>query len=148
MRWSIVVRVTTSGLLWATIYNALWGVAWFTFMRREWRDAFAAVGQPLTWTPRVWSVWMVVTVPLGVALMAYAYGHTRKMLFAFRGAVALFLPFAIGMTVWGAQESLSYRVLTLDALVNAISMPVASVIAAASLRSDRTNRSPVPRAAI
>lgn len=56
MRLLIAIRVTMSGLLWAIVYNALWGVAWFTFMRDEWRNAFTAVGQPLAWTPRVWLV--------------------------------------------------------------------------------------------
>jgi hypothetical protein len=146
--WLIALRVTTSGLLWAATYNTLWGVAWFTFMRQEWRDAFAAVGQPLAWTPRVWFIWMAVTVPLGIALMAYAQGHTRRLFFAVRGTAALFLVFATGMAVWGLHESLPYRVLSLDALVNAISMPLASIVAAASLRPAPTSGSPSPRAAM
>lgn len=148
MRLLIAIRVTMSGLLWAIVYNALWGVAWFTFMRDEWRNAFTAVGQPLAWTPRVWLVWMGMTVPLGVALMAYAQGHASRRFFALRGTAALFLALATGMTVWGVHESLSYRVLALDALVNVIAMPGASIIAAASLRATLSRQSPNPDSGI
>lgn len=137
MGWWRRVRITTSGVLWAAIYNGLWGLAWFTFMRREWEDAFAAVGRPLAWTPEVWFVWVVVTVPLGVALMAYVDGSPRKFLLALRGAFALLFAFSPGMTVWGVQESLSLRALALDALVNALAIPIASLAAAASLPPHR-----------
>ena len=36
------MRVIAGGALWAAIYNLVWAVAWFLFMRTEWRDAFAA----------------------------------------------------------------------------------------------------------
>ena len=139
MGWPKSARLTMSGILWAAIYNGLWGVAWFTFMRREWQSAFAAVGQPSAWTPEVWFVWVVVTIPLGVALMAYAAEGPRKPVVALRGAFVLVLVFSLGMTVWGIQESLSLRVLALDALVNALAMPVASLVAAASLPRDRSS---------
>jgi hypothetical protein len=35
--------VLGGGLLWALVYNLVWGVAWFTLMRREWLNAVAAI---------------------------------------------------------------------------------------------------------
>ena len=42
-RWP---RFLAGGALWAAIYNAIWGVARFTFMRREWDTALAAIKHP------------------------------------------------------------------------------------------------------
>jgi hypothetical protein len=128
------IRIAVSGLVWAAVYNALWGVAWFTFMRHEWQTAFAVIGRPLAWTADVWFVWVIVTPPLGAAVMAHAGSGPRRLLLALRGALLLFVLFSLGMTIWGVQESLSPRVLVLDALVNAVSMPIASLAAVAALR--------------
>jgi hypothetical protein len=122
-----------SGLLWAAVYNGIWGLAWFTFMRREWQTAFAAVGQPLAWTPEVWAVWIAMTLPLGVALAVHADHSTRKLQASMKGAMAMLALFALGMTAWGLTESLPGRVLALDALVNAVAIPVASLAAVAGL---------------
>jgi len=35
------MRVIAGGAFWAAVYNLVWGAAWFVFMRREWRNAFA-----------------------------------------------------------------------------------------------------------
>lgn len=40
-RW----RVIGAGVLWAVVYNLLWGTAWIAFMRREWLAAMAAWGR-------------------------------------------------------------------------------------------------------
>lgn len=140
MGWSTRLRVSVSGVLWATVYNALWGIAWFTFMRRAWDDAFAAIGQPLAWSPPVWQVWILVTVPLGIALMAFAHSGHRPRLRALQGAGVLCSVFVLGMTVWGMQEAFALRVLVLDALVNVIAMPAAAVVAAELL----PRRPPMP----
>jgi hypothetical protein len=139
MKWETSARVAVSGLVWAGVYNGLWAIAWFAFMSREWQTAFAAVGRPLAWTGEVWFAWVVITVPLGLALMAHVIGSPRRFLSAVRGAAALFVVFSVGMTIWGVHESLSLRVLALDAMVNALAMPIAAIAAAAILpREART----------
>jgi hypothetical protein len=118
-RW---IRIAVSGIMWAAVYNALWGVAWFTFMRDEWRAAFAAIGRPHAWTAPVWIVWGIVTLPLGAAVMAHADSGPRRLMLALRAALLLAFLFSLGMTVWGVEESLSPRVLALDGLVNFVSI--------------------------
>ena len=125
-------RIVVSGIMWAAVYNALWGVAWFTFMRDEWQAAFSAIGRPQAWTAVVWIVWGIVTLPLGAAVMAHACSGPRRHMLALRAALLLAFLFSFGMTVWGVQESLSLRVLVLDGLVNFVSMPLASLAALAT----------------
>jgi len=126
------IRIAVSGIMWAAVYNALWGVAWFVFMRDEWQVAFAAIGRPQAWTAGVWIVWGIVTLPLGAAVMAHADSGPRRLMLALRAALLLAFLFSLGMTVWGVQESLSLRVLALDGLVNVLSMPLASLAALAT----------------
>lgn len=128
-------QVFASGLCWAAAYNAIWALAWFTFMRGEWQHAFAALGRPMAWTAEVWAVWGVMTVPLGVAVMTHAQSRPRVLRAAVRASIVLMLVFVLGLTAWGVAESLSLRVLALDALVNLIAMPVASLAAAGMLAS-------------
>lgn len=125
-------RILAGGVLWAALYNAVWALAWFVFMRREWEEAFAAVGKPLAWTATVWLIWVIVTIPLGAAVMAYAEGRPRRYLASLRGSVVLIVPMVIGLSTWGLQESLSARVLALDALVNVLAMPLAALAAVAT----------------
>jgi len=73
-------RVVAGGALWALLYNLVWAVAWFAFMREEWRTAVAAIGRPMPWTAEVWIVWGILTLPLGAAIVAYAAGPTRSAL--------------------------------------------------------------------
>ena len=68
-------RVVASGALWATVYHFMWGLGWFTFMRKEWVGAMSALGRQNPWVAEVWFLWAALTVPIGVALMAYAAGH-------------------------------------------------------------------------
>lgn len=126
IRWA---RIVVAGLCWAAVYNAFWAVAWFTYMRRAWSEAFAAIGRPLAWTADVWTVWLIMTVPLGVAVMAHASGTAVPHRGAVRAAVVLLVVFVSGMTVWGLQESLAVRVLVLDAAVNAVATPIAALAA-------------------
>jgi hypothetical protein len=88
------MRVTAVGALWAVVYNLVWGVAWFVFMRREWRDAFAAINRPLLFTSDIWIFWMALTLPIGVAIVAYAANPARSVSAPSyrlrRGEVALF----------------------------------------------------------
>ena len=135
MEMSKGARVFASGLCWAAAYNAIWALAWFTFMRAEWQNAFADLGRPMAWTTEVWTVWVVMTLPLGVAVMAHAQSMPRVSRAAVRASLMLMLVFVLALTLWGLAESLSLRVLALDALVNAVGMPSASLAAARMLVS-------------
>ena len=115
------MRVIAGGALWAAVYNVVWGVAWFLFMRREWRDAFAAIHRPLLWTADIWIVWIALTLPIGVAIVAYA-AHPARTVSAPKATVyagmTLWLVMTAGMAGWGWQESLSIRIIALDCIVN------------------------------
>lgn len=139
--WSVLAnssnwpRVVASGALWAVVYNLVWGVAWFAFMRREWLDAVAAIGQPLPWTAEVWFLWVVLTLPIGVAIMAHAASHVRSApKSSVYAAVAVWLLMTLGMAGWGVQDSLSIRVIAMDSTVNLVGMVAASVAGVWSLR--------------
>lgn len=129
--------VVASGALWAVVYNLIWGIAWYAFMRGEWLDAVAALGKPLPWTAEVWFVWVTFTVPLGIAIMAHAASGDASSRRSIVASIVVWLPFALGMVVWGVQESLSARVLVLDSLVNLLAMAIAALIGVWSLGSVR-----------
>ena len=121
-------RVVGSGALWTVVYNFVWGVAWFAFMRKEWLDAVAAIRHPLPFTAEVWFLWVTLTPPIGVAIMAYAASRPRSApKTAVFGAVALWLLMTLGMAAWGWQESLSMRVIAMDSTVNLVAMVAASL---------------------
>ena len=121
-------RVVANGALWTVVYNFVWGVAWFAFMRREWLDAATAIRRPLPWTAEVWFLMVVLSLPIGVAIMAYSAGHARSARkAAVYAAVALWLLMTMGMAGWGWQESLSMRVIALDSTVNLVGMVAASL---------------------
>ena len=121
-------RVVASGALWTVVYNFAWGVAWFAFMRREWMDATAAVGRSMPFTAEVWFLWVVLTLPIGVAIMACSAGRARSApKAAVYGSLPIWLLLTLGMVFWGRQESLSWRVITLDSTVNLIAMLAAAL---------------------
>lgn len=110
------------------VYNFIWGVAWFAFMRSEWLDAAAAIRHPLPFTAEVWFLWVTLTLPLGVAIMAYAADRARSTpKIAVNVAAGLWLPLTLGMGVWAWQESLSMRVVALDSAVNLVAIVAASL---------------------
>ncbi len=124
------MRVIAGGALWAVVYNLVWGVVWFVFMRREWGDALAAINRPLLWTADVWIPWIALTLPIGVAIVAYAANPARSVAAAKAAVYAgttLWLLMTLGMATWGWQESLSIRVIALDSIVNLIAMLSASL---------------------
>lgn len=129
-------RVVASGALWTVVYNFVWGVAWFTFMRREWMEAVVSIGQPLPWTAEVWFVWVVCTLPIGVAFSAHAASHAHTALkTTLYPAVAVWLMMTLGMVVWFVQESFPLRVIAIDSTVNLVGMLAASLACGWSLRS-------------
>ena len=124
------MRMIAAGALWAAVYNVAWGVAWFLFMRREWRDAFAAIDRPLLWTADVWIVWIALTLPIGVAIVAYAANPARTVSApqaTVYAGMTLWLVMTVGMATWGWQESLSVRIIALDSIVNLVAMIAASL---------------------
>ena len=128
-------RVVASGALWALVYNFVWGVAWFAFMREEWEQAVAAIRRPLPWTADVWFVWAVLTVPMGVAIMAYAASRARALrTAAVSAAAAVWLLLTLAMAAYSLSQSLPVRVIALDSSVNLLGMVAASLAGAWSQR--------------
>ena len=126
------MRVIAGGALWAAVYNAVWGVAWFLFMRREWRDALAAIHRPLLWTAEVWIGWISLTLPIGAAIVAYAANPARTVSApkaTVYAGMTLWLVMTAGMAGWGWQESLSIRIIALDCIVNLVAMIVPALFA-------------------
>ena len=76
LRW---MRVIAGGAFWAAVYNLVWGAAWFVFMSREWRDAFAAIKRPWLFSADIRIFWIALTLPIGVAIAAYAANPTRSV---------------------------------------------------------------------
>lgn len=132
-------RVVIGGLLWALVYNCVWALAWFTFMRREWLDSTAALRKSMPWT-EIWVVSGALTLPLGVATVAYVAGRARTgpaPRAALAAGLALWVPMTMGMSGWGWYESLSLRTLMLDSTVNLLAIG-AAVLAAVRLHGRLT----------
>ena len=127
-------RVVATGALWTLVYNLIWGIAWFTFMRAEWEVAFAAVKRTSLWTGEVWFGWVLITVPLGVTIAAYSAGQRHTMRAGVLAAVVLCVLMTVGMFGWGMDQSFSLRVMALDSIVNLLAMLSASVLAGWSQR--------------
>lgn len=80
----------------------------------------------------IWLVWVVLCVPLGVALAAYLQGARRdsgrsKPLIAV--VLALWVPMTLGMYGWAWFDGISLWLITLDSLVNLVAIAGASVLA-------------------
>src|SRR2546427_4244821 len=128
-------RVVASGAVWTLVYNVVWGVAWFVFMRKEWEDAVAAIGRTSPWTAEVWFLWVVLTVPMGVAIMAYASSRARSIYTAaVSAAAAVWLLLTLPMGAYSLSQSLSLRVIVWDSFVNLVGMLAASLAGAWSQR--------------
>ena len=129
-------RVVASGALWAVVYNFIWGVAWFTFMQKEWMEALVSMGRPMIWTAEVWFVWVVCTLPIGVAIAAHAASHANAPLKTnLYPAAALWMMLTLGMAIWSVQESFPILLITIDSTVNLVGMLAASLACGWSLRS-------------
>jgi hypothetical protein len=124
----------------------VWGIAWFAFMRREWTDAAAAIGQPLPWTPRFWIVWVPITLFVGVGVIAYVADRTHRaavLKAALAASLVLWVPATIGMSVWAWQQSLSQSMITIDSAVNLVAVIVAALVGGWSVRAPREQVKPV-----
>lgn len=130
-RWHVV----EGGALWALVYNFVWGIAWFAFMRAEWRAAATAVGRAMPWTTEVWILWGILTFPLGVAIVAYSTSPKRSALkSALYAGVAIWVVLSVGMAISCSQ--FSARVIMLDAGVNLLAMLAACIAAVLGLPSN------------
>lgn len=130
-------RVVASGALWMVAYNLAWGIAWFSFMRREWFDAVAAIGKSSPWTAEVWFLWVLFTFPIGVAIAAHAATQASaaptRALYA---AGALWLMMTVGMSIWSTLEKFPIRVIAIDSAVNLAGMLAGSLACGWSLRRE------------
>jgi len=130
-------RVVASGALWTVVYNFVWGIAWFSFMRDEWTDAVASIGRSSPWTAEVWFLWVVFTWPIGIAIAAHAATQApvavRPVLVA---AAALWLMMTVGMAAWSVVEEFPLRVIAIDSAVNLAAMLAASFACGWSLRRE------------
>ena len=125
-RWP---RIVASGALWTVVYNFVWGIAWFAFMREEWEHAMSAIGRSIPFTPEVWFLWVVLTLPIGVVIMAFTADRPkRRAMAALSAAGGVWLILAGGTTIWGLLETLSMRVLALDACVNLVAMVAGALV--------------------
>jgi len=77
-RWarSIANGSCWGGLLWAVVYNALWAVSWFLFLRRNFIAAFEALGRPFPETIE-WVVTYVLLTIVGGVFAPWLYAAIR-----------------------------------------------------------------------
>lgn len=121
----------SAGAVWMLVYNCVWGLAWFGLMRSEWERAALASGRRMPWTPDVWIFWILLTLPIGMAIMAFSAGHEQRTpRAALTAGAAVWSLLTIGMVGFGWAEGLSIRVLLLDSVVNLIGIVAASLISA------------------
>ena len=141
------VLVLLAGLVWAIVYGLVWGVAWFGFMRAAWYDALADGNRQMPWS-EIWSIWAVLSVPLGIATAAYLRQRNRvvpssKALLAV--VLVLWVPMTIGMFGWAWYESISLALIAVDSAVNLVGLAGASLLARA-LVTRRESQHAVPSA--
>jgi hypothetical protein len=126
-------QMLVAGLLWATVYGLVWGLAWISFMRSAWFAALANGNREMPWT-EIWSIWAMLNVPLGIATAAYLRRREREAAGAapFTAAVVvLWVPMTIGMFAWAWHESLSLMLIAVDSTVNLLGLAAASWVARA-----------------
>lgn len=139
------LRVIAGGMLWMFVYNILWGIAWFAFMRREWLNSVAAIKQRMPWTQEVWTIWIAVTFPLGIVIVAYLASQARRATrTAIYASVTLWLLMTLGMVGLAWQNSYSVRVITFDSVVNLAALAIASLVSAWSQRIRPKAKSEIP----
>jgi hypothetical protein len=91
-------RVLLGGLLWAIVYNALWAVSWFAFLRRDLIAALAALGRPSPETKEWIAAYILLTLVGGVlAVWLYAAIRPRYSPGPKTAAIAGFAYWVIGV---------------------------------------------------
>lgn len=148
MRELLGLRTLFAGLIWAALYNAVWGLAWLAFMRREWTLAASSTGHAMPWTPKFWLVWVPLTLLFGFAIAAYLNGASQRER-ALQSAVAatliLWVPGTMAMALW----SFTVRIIVLDSAVNLLALALASIVAGwsvSTLRRPPTRETDLPAA--
>ena len=117
------------------IYNLVWGIAWFAFMREEWQAAATAIGRPMPWTAEIWMLMGILALPIGAAIAAYAASPARTALKAsLHASIAAWVVLSLGMA--GSCSQFSMRIIVVDCFVNLIAVLAASVVTAWSLPSE------------
>jgi hypothetical protein len=110
-------------------------LAWFAFMRGEWEQAVAVIRRPLPWTAEVWFLWVLMTVPMGVAIMAYTAGRARSTnVAAVLATAVVWLVLTVPMGAYSLAQAVPMRVIVLDSSVNLVGLAAASIAGAWSQR--------------
>ena len=132
-------RVVVAGLLWASVYGLVWGVAWFAFMKAAWYGALLHGNRQMPWI-EIWGVWAVLNLPLGIATAAYlgrphrAVSRSRELLAV---VLVLWVPMTLGMFAWAWSESLALGLIAVDSAVNLVGLAVASLLARTLVREQQ-----------
>lgn len=112
-------------------------------MRAEWVSSSVSRGQPMPWTTEVWVLWVILTLPIGLAITAYSPNHKQHPIAAALTAAGLvWLLLTVGMVGYGWSDGVAARVLILDSAVNLVAMAGAS-LGATALMHLRTRRAGV-----
>jgi hypothetical protein len=122
-------RLLAGGVVWAAVYNLIWGLAWFLWMHREWLAATAAINRTFPWN-EIWIIWGVFTLPLGIVAMAYIAKRAPlrpRASASIAVAFAIWLPLTVGMVASGWQSGVSFRTTALDSTVNLVALLLASL---------------------
>ena len=131
-------RAVASGALWTVTYNFFWGVAWFAFMRDAWLDALASIRRPLPLSAEVWFLLVVLTMLMGVAIMAFSASRAPTVMVwkpVLIGSLALWVLMTLGMAGWGLPASIPTRMIALDSAVNLFCVLAAALAGAWSQRA-------------
>ena len=101
----------------------------------------AVIGRPSPWTAEVWFFWVLLTVPRGMAFMAYTAGRSRSPNVAAASATAVvWLLLTVPMGAYSLAQSLPIRVVALDSSVNLVGMAAASLAGVWSQGDGRAKR--------
>ena len=128
MRHATFLRRCGGIALWFLGYHAVWGAAWFAFMRREWLAATAAVHRTEPWN-EIWLVFIVLDLVIGAVIVSYVAADPRESWIrrALSASALVWLVMTAGMAGWGWMESFGARVIVLDSAVNLAAMLAAGM---------------------
>jgi hypothetical protein len=121
-------RLVIGGLAWAGVYNGLWALAWAGGMRRAWTEAARAIGREAPFPAAVWAIWVAATVPIGIAVVAYAIRDGRLVRHAIIAASGVWLLIAGGTTIAFLSDGLSGSIVAADAATNLVAIGGATLV--------------------